>query len=111
MVFQINKNARVEITTPPNPEGVYEARIFAKGPDGIEIMKSGNGGKSTFFPDSWNESKILQEAEHAVKNNKGLIDPNDATKGYWGFSKDGKTKIGFYYRDPSGYIGSFFPIL
>jgi hypothetical protein len=46
-----------------------------------------------------------------VRNNKGLIDTSDATKGYFGFSKDGKVKIGFYYRDADGYIGSFFPIL
>lgn len=110
-IDELGANARIEITIPKNAEGVYEAKVFAKGPDGKEIVKSGNGGKSTFFPDHWDEAKILEEAEFAVKNNKGLIDPTDATKGYYGFSKDGKVKIGFYYRDTDGYIGSFFPIL
>jgi hypothetical protein len=110
-IDELGANARIEVTIPANAEGVYEAKVFAKGPDGIEIPKSGNQGKSTFFPDSWNEAKILDETEFAVRNNKGLIDPADATKGYWGYAKDGKTKIGFYYRDADGYIGSFFPIL
>jgi hypothetical protein len=110
-IDELGANARIEITIPKNAEGVYEAKVFAKGPDGKEIVKSGNGGKSTFYPDHWDEAKILEEAEFAVKNNKGLIDPTDATKGYYGFSKDGKVKIGFYYRDTDGYIGSFFPIL
>jgi Bacterial EndoU nuclease len=110
-IDELGVNARVEVTTPANAEGVYEAKVFAKDPTGIERMKSGNEGKSTFFPDSWNEAKILDETEFAVRNNRGLIDPTDATKGYWGYGKDGKTKIGFYYRDADGYIGSFFPIL
>ncbi len=51
----------------------------------------------------------LRNARH--RHNKGLIDPTDATKGYYGFSKNGKIKIGFYYIESDGYIGSFFPIL
>lgn len=108
---ELGANARIEITIPVNAEGVYEAKVFAKGPNGIEIPKSGNQGKSTFFPDSWDEARILEETEFAVKNNKGLIDPLDDSKGFWGYAKNGKTKIGFYYRDTDGYIGSFFPIL
>jgi hypothetical protein len=110
-IDELGANARIEVTIPANAEGVYEAKVFAKGPDGIEIPKSGNQGKSTFFPDSWSEAKILEEAEHAVKNNKGFANGVDATEGYYGFSKDGKIKIQFYYRDSDGFIGSFFPKL
>jgi len=53
----------------------------------------------------------LEEAEHAVKNNKGFANGIDATEGYYGFSKNGKVKIQFYYRDSDGFIGSFFPKL
>jgi Bacterial EndoU nuclease len=110
-IDELGANARIEITIPKNAEGVYEAKVFAKGPDGLEIGKSGNQGKSTFFPDSWSEAKILEEAEHAVKNNKGFANGVDAKEGYYGFSKDGKIKIQFYYRDSDGFIGSFFPKL
>jgi hypothetical protein len=101
--------ARVEIVTPPNTAGVYEAKVFATAPDGIEITKTGNGGKSTFFPDNWDESKILEETEFAIKNNKGFENGIDDADGYYGYSKDGKVRIGFYYRN--GAIISFFPTL
>ncbi len=104
-------NGRIEITTPPNAGGVYEAKVFAKGPDGLEYTKSGNGGKSTFFPDTWNEPKVLEEVEYAITNNKGYIDPANPQKGYFGYSKDGKVKIGFYYNDATDTVNSFFPIL
>jgi hypothetical protein len=101
--------ARIEIVTPPNATGVYEAKVFATGPDGIEIPKTGNGGKSTFFPDGWDELKILEETEYAIKNNKGYENGIDDADGYYGYSKDGNIRIGFYYRD--GAIISFFPSL
>lgn len=40
---------------------VYDAKVFATGPDGREYTKSGNNGVSTFFPDSWSEQKIKDE--------------------------------------------------
>ena len=101
--------ARIEIVTPPNAAGVYEAKVFAKGPDNIEILKSGNGGKSTFFPDNWDELKILEETEYAIRYNKGFENGIDAADGYYGYSKDGNVRIGFYYRN--GVIISFFPSL
>jgi len=101
--------ARIEIVTLPNAAGVYEAKVFARGPDNIEIAKSGNGGKSTFFPDLWDETRILEETAYAIKNNKGFENGIDASDGYYGYSKDGNIRIGFYYRD--GVIISFFPSL
>lgn len=109
-IDELGANARLEITIPKNAEGVYEGKVFAKGPDGKEIMKSGNGGKSTFFPDHWDEARILDEVEFAVKNNKGQV-PNGASNQYFGFSKDGKIKIEFYYNETTGAINSFFPSL
>ena len=110
-INELGANARIEETIARNTEGVYEAKVFAKGPDGIEIAKSGNYGKSTFFPDSWSEARILEEAEYAVKNNKGFANGVDASDGYFGFSKNGKIKIEFYYTEGTGAINSFFPSL
>ena len=109
----LGNNARIEITIPKNAEGVYEAKVFAKGTDGIVIPKTGNGGKSTFFPDSWDEARILDEVEYAVRNNKGLVPQSagGASNQYYGFSKDGKIKIEFYYNESTGAINSFFPSL
>jgi hypothetical protein len=109
-IDELGANARIEITIPKNAEGVYEAKVFAKGPNGIEIPKSGNQGKSTFFPDDWDEARILEEVEHAVRNNKGLV-PDAAPNQYFGFSKNGRIKIEFYYDELTGNINSFFPSL
>ena len=38
-VDELGTKARIEITIPKNADGVYEAKVFAKGPDGKEIMK------------------------------------------------------------------------
>jgi TANFOR domain-containing protein len=108
-IDDLGSNARIEITIPKNSEGVYEAKVFAKGPDGIEIAKSGNGGKSTFFPDTWDEAKILEEVEYAVRNNRGLV--ANTSNQYFGYSKNGKIRIEFYYDELTGKINSFFPSL
>ena len=112
-IDELAPNARIEVTIPANANGVYEAKVFAKGPDGIEIPKSGNGGKSTFFPDTWDEARILDEVEYAVKNNAGQVPASagGAPNQFYGFSKDGKIKIEFYYNDATGAINSFFPSL
>ncbi|MFK8273306.1 EndoU domain-containing protein [Capnocytophaga canimorsus] len=33
--------------------------------NGSELRKTNNRGKSTFFPDDWDEARILEEVEHA----------------------------------------------
>ena len=108
-LYTQGSKARIELTQQKNAAGVYEAKVYAKGDDGIEIIKTGNGGRSTFFPDDWDEARILDEVEHAVSNNKGFANGIDAANGYYGFSKNGNVKIQFYYRESDGYIGSFFP--
>lgn len=92
--------------------GVYTGKVIVKDLNGnIIVTKSGNGGVSTFFPNTWSNSKIASEVEFAVKNNKGYIDPTDVNKGYYGFSSDGKIKIGFYYNETLGTINSYFPLI
>jgi hypothetical protein len=57
------------------------------------------------------ETLRVIKAEFAVKNNKGFANSIDAKDGYFGFSKDGKIKIEFYYTEGTGAINSFFPSL
>ena len=93
-------------------EGVYTGKVIIKDLEGnVVVSKSGNGGVSTFFPDNWSAIKIKDEVVFAIKNNRGYIDPLDPNKGYFGFSEDGKVKIGFYYNATKGTINSYFPLI
>ena len=92
----------------PNSK-VYTGKPVIKGPDGTIYTKKNNNGKSTFFPDDWDEQKILNEAEHAVNNNQGCYDPNNPGQGLYGYSSDGTVKIRFYYDMNTHKINSFFP--
>ncbi|NOS90692.1 MAG: hypothetical protein HOP30_02110 [Cyclobacteriaceae bacterium] len=89
--------------------GVYEANPVIKLQNGTELVKTNNAGKSTFFPDAWNEAKILDEVEYAIANNNGKYDPTKpGSNEYFGLSSDGKVEIHFYYMS-DGAIGSYFP--
>jgi hypothetical protein len=76
--------------------------------NGAEAIKLNNGGKSTFFPDSWNEAKVLEEVEYAIQNNYGKDLNSRNPNEYFGFSSDGKVEIHFYLNS-DGSIGSYFP--
>ena len=69
-----------------NASRVFEAKPVVIKSDGSEINKGNNRGVSSFFPQNWDNN------------------PNE----YYGFSKDGKVEIHFYYN-ADGSIGSFFP--
>jgi len=51
------------------------------------------GGTSTFFPEAWTDSRILEEVKYAVENNHGLV--SGQTSLYYGFSKNGVIEIRF----------------
>jgi hypothetical protein len=92
-----------------NPtNGVYESYPVIKSPTGEEILKIGNDHKSSFFPDHWNETQIIDEVEHAVMNNHGRDYSSHSPNEYFGFSRDGSVEIHFYLS-PSGEIKSYFP--
>jgi len=67
------------------------------------------GGFSTFFPENWDNAKILDEVEHAIKNNHSVVPGNNPNE-YFGFSSNGKVEIHFYLNQ-DGTIGSYFPKL
>ncbi|MBO0590847.1 EndoU domain-containing protein [Cellulophaga sp. E16_2] len=75
----------------------------------VEYQTGKYGGTSTFFPENWNNKRILDEVEHAVANNHGRILSKPTGNEYFGFSKDGKIEIHFYLNS-DGTINSYFPI-
>jgi hypothetical protein len=89
---------------------VYEASPVIKLEDGTELVKTNNIGKSTFFPDSWDETRILDEVEYAIANNHGKLSPskpNDST--HFGYSRDGRVEIHFIYSN-NDQILTYYPI-
>lgn len=87
--------------------GVYEARPVLKLANGSELEKINNSGKSSFFPDNWNEVKILEEVQYAIENNHGVF-PGGSPNEYFGFSRDGSVEIHFYLGR-TGFVNSYFP--
>ncbi len=90
--------------------GVYEANPVIKLQNGTELVKTNNAGKSTFFPDTWNETKVLDEVEYAIANSHGKIPTKPNGNEYFGLSRDGKVEIHFYYNT-NGTISSYFPVI
>jgi hypothetical protein len=91
-----------------NASRVFEAKPVIIKADGSEIIKGNNQGKSSFFPKNWNKSRILDEVEYAIANNHGVVPSQNNMSLHFGYSKDGKVEIQFYYN-PDGSIRSFFP--
>lgn len=75
----------------------------------VEFEPGKFGGTSTFFPENWDNARILEEVEYAIKNNHGVA-PGDNPSEYFGFSKNGKVEIHFYLS-VDGTIDSYFPKL
>ncbi|MBB6460304.1 EndoU domain-containing protein [Flammeovirga kamogawensis] len=105
------------------PSSLADDQVFSGQPvilkDGKEYVKTNGriveyetgkfGGTSTFFPENWNNARVLEEVEYAIKNNHGVAPSNNPTE-YFGFSKNGKVEIHFYLNS-DGSIGSYFPKL
>jgi hypothetical protein len=81
--------------------------VKTNGPPIVEYSTGKYGGTSTFFPENWNNTKILDEVEYAIANNHGVAPGNNPSE-YFGFSRDGKVEIHFYLNN-DGTIGSYFP--
>lgn len=81
----------------PNSFGVYEAKVQVNG-----ILKTSNGGKSTFFPTSMSPQQIVDATNQAYAN-KVFVSGNT----YVGIAENGM-EISMYI-DSAGKIISFFP--
>lgn len=72
-----NDNVRVvKVTSPPDANGVYEAIIEIKKPNGQWATK----GKNTMFPTEWSREKIISEIDSAWKS-KTMIDNSTKWRG------------------------------
>jgi hypothetical protein len=85
----------------------YRGRPVILLPDGRVLQKELDFGYSNFFPDSWDQRRILREVEHAVNNNMGYI---PGTMFLHGFSSDG-IEIQIGYDSKTGDILTYFPII
>lgn len=104
----MNPGARYELRNKvmdPSGSGVYEATPVIILEDGTEIVKENNRGRSTFFPDDWDEERILKEVEHAIENNQGKFEGGSLIE-HIGTSSSG-IEIHFYYTN--GELLSYFP--
>jgi filamentous hemagglutinin len=56
--------------SPPNAQGVYQARIEVPDPanPGRFLPKTNNAGVSTMFPDSWSADRVKVEVDAAYQN-------------------------------------------
>jgi hypothetical protein len=71
----------IEIKGKPDANGVYEATVQLRRPDGVWVDKVNQQGKlmkNTMFPVDWNEKRIKVEIDSAWKNRKS--DPSDQNK-------------------------------
>ena len=83
----------------------YNAKVYAKDSNWNEIMKK---WYSTFFPDSWDRKRIMEEVEYAVRNNSGKYNwPGAWPNEYFWISKSW-IQINFYL-DKNWWIISYFP--
>ena len=88
---------------------IYTGKVYAIQDDGSLLPKKGNNGTSTFFPKDWDTARIKLEVEHAVRENHGALDAAKPNGIQYGYSRNKKIKIGFYYDKSTGSINSYFP--
>ena len=91
----------VQITKPPNAQGLYEAEVEIYDPNrGRWIMKP---TPSTFFPDSWSRTQVVNEIRGAFKNR--IFTSGEKWRG---ISPSGLTIEG--YLDNAGNINTAYPL-
>ena len=81
----LNGDVKVtEIVSPPDANGVYEAYVDMKTPDGQWIDKtslSGNLQKNTMFPANWSATKIQAEVDSAWARKTDVVNQPRMWKG------------------------------
>ena len=94
----MNNTKTIAVTSAPNARGVYEAKVQVKG-----VQKA---AKSTFFPKTWTQAKVIEAIGEAHKTSK-KVNPSKPSYAE-GKSSDGMT-IGMYLNK-NGTIATAFPI-
>jgi hypothetical protein len=90
------------------PDKTYTGKVTYTDAAGVKVAKSGNGGRSTFFPDDWDHARVEAEILGAW-NNRGLGE----TPMTWSGDSPSGIRLGGYYRHlPDGTIEitSAFPL-
>ena len=81
----------VEVVSPPDVNGVYQAIIEIKQPDGRWVKKNNKTESNTMFPKDWSRGKIIDEIDSAWKNQI----PQENIKKWLGESKSGVVIEGY----------------
>ena len=80
------RDLKINLTT-----GVYECRPELVLKDGTTVIRDGNNGVCSFFPDNWSNKKIEAEVTHAAQNIIGRLEFK--RNNFIGLSSDGKMRI------------------
>lgn len=71
--------------------GVYECRPELVLKDGTTVIRDGNNGVCSFFPDGWSKNRIIEEVQYASEHIVGKL-AKQRNK-YIGISKDNRIRI------------------
>ena len=81
----------VEVVSPPDVNGVYEAIVEIRQPNGKWAEKKSPSGSNTMFPKDWSREKIIEEIDSAWKNQTAHPNP----KKWEGVSRSGVSIEGY----------------
>ncbi|CAM8657583.1 Filamentous haemagglutinin, N-terminal [Oxalobacteraceae bacterium] len=84
----------VEVVSPPDVNGVYQAVVEIKRPDGQWVIKDNKTGANTMFPKDWSRERVIDEIDSAWKNKEPSNNPDK----WSGTSKSGVVIEG--YKSP-----------
>ncbi len=65
----------VEVVSPPDVNGVYQAFVEIKQPDGQWVTKKNNAEPNKMFPQNWSRERIIDEIDSAWNNKRAHPDP------------------------------------
>jgi hypothetical protein len=85
----------VEVVSPPDVNGVYQAVVEIKRPDGQWVITDNKTGANTMFPKDWCRERIIDEMDSAWKNKEPSNNPDK----WSGTSKSGVVIEG--YKSPN----------
>ncbi len=81
----------VEVVSPPDVNGVYEAFVEIKQPDGQWVRKENGSAPNTMFPATWNRERIIEEIDSAWRSQT----PHENPLKWRGESKSGVVIEGY----------------
>ena len=89
----------VEVVSPPDVNGVYQAVVEIKQPDGKWVRKESGSATNTMFPATWDRERIVEEIDSAWKNQMPTLMDNR----WKGQSKSGIIIEGYKTPNPTAF--------